>query len=286
MMVFRLRGRTELLCAWVAIVFAALSGCSEPVAPPIPGISRALRPGRRVRAKVLSVRTNMSGKNHGFRHLVIYANNRVRVGNEIDSWRLFDLAARTVTTVDEPTRTYRTESLSAVIRKRRELLATPIPDLIKPAEIDLLPEPEVWNDIPIRRYQIRAGGYRRELWMSISPIIPEPFWPMYLATEPLEGPYAGILQKATGLLLQLSGFPVVDRSDMEYGGKTLAVEKVLEKVEERSVPAWWLEVPRGYRNLTPATKPAAGRPASSSPPPGRSIPREGSPPSGTDQKTP
>lgn len=289
----RLRGKTGFLCACVAIAAATLIGCSEPVAPPIPGISRSVssvRPGRRVRAKIVSIRTNIRGRNEGFRHLVIYGNNRVRIGNEIDSWRLFDLAARTVITVDEPTKTYRTESLSALVRKRRELLATPIPDLIKPAEVELVPDPAEWNGIPVTRYRIRAGGYRREIWMSTTPIIPGPFWSMYLATEPLEGPYAGMMQKATGLLLQSPGFPVVDRSDIDYDGKSLAIEKVLEKIEERPVPASWLEVPRGYRNLTPpskpAAKPASGRPASSSRPPDQSTPAAGSPPSSTTQKTP
>lgn len=285
MMPFRLRNRGGWILASVVLTLAAVSGCSEPDLL-LPGLARPSLRGRRVRARVLSVRTNMSGKPHGFRHLIIYANNRVRIGNEVDSWRLFDLAARTVTTVDNPTRTYRTESLSSVVRKHRQLLATPIPDLIKPAEVEILSEPARWNNISIRRYRIRSGGYRRELWMSIEPILPEPFWVMYLATEPLAGPYSGILQKANGLLLQSNGFPVVDRSDMEYDGKAMVIEKVLEKVEDRAVPASWLEVPAGYKNLTPVTKPGAGRQPASSRPSGRNTPREGSPPSSKDQKTP
>lgn len=285
MMRFRFPNRRGWLYAAVALTCAAVSACTKPDLP-IPGLARLSRPGRRVRARVLSIRTNMSGRPHGFRHLVIYANNRVRIGNEVDSWRLFDLAARTVTTVDDVKRTYKTESLSTVVRKHRQLLATPIPDLIKPAEIEIVPQPESWNNIPIRRYRIRVGGYRRELWMSTTIIIPEPFWVLYLATEPLDGPYAGILQKANGLLLHSTGFPVVDRSDMEYDGKKFVIEKVLEKVEDRAVPVSWLEVPAGYKNLTPATKPRAGPRPASSRPSDRNTPAEGSPPSAKDQKTP
>lgn len=284
-MPFRFSDRRGLLCAAVALTCAAVVACSKPDLP-IPGLIRRAPPGGRVRATVLSIRTNMSGKSHGFRHLIVYANNRVRIGNEVDSWRLFDLAARTVTTVDEVTRTYRTDSLSTVVRRHRQLLATPIPDLIKPAEVEIVPHPASWNNIPIRRYRIRLGGYRRELWMSTTIIIPEPFWAMYLATEPLDGPYAGILQKTNGLLLLSAGFPVVDRSDMEYDGKTLVIEKVLEKVEDRAVPASWLKVPAGYRNLTPATKPGADRRPASSRPSDRNTPEVGSPPSVKDQKTP
>lgn len=274
-----------MLGAIAVLTWAAAFACSAPDIP-IPGMVRATPPGRRVQARVLSIRTNLRGKPQGFRHLIVYANNRVRIGNEVDPWRLFDLTARTVTFVDDSARTYRTDSLSSVVRKHRQLLSTPLPGLIKPADVEILSQPESWNNIPIRRYRIRSGGYRRELWMSVTPIIPEPFWILYLATEPVEGPYAGILQKAHGLLLQTTGFPVVDRSDMEYDGRAFTVEKVLENVNDRAVPASWLEVPAGYKNLTPITKPAAGRQPVSSRPSGRNTPEAGSPPSARDQKTP
>lgn len=285
MMPFRVPARPGLRFTAVALACAVLLACSEPELP-LPRLIRPMSRGPRVQAKVLSIRTNMSGKPHGFRHLIVHANHRVRIGNEVGSWRLFDLTARTVTTVDEVTRTYRTDSLSTIVRKHRQVLATPIPDLIKPAAVEILPEPTSWNSIPIQRYRIRLGGYRRELWMSTTPILPEPFWVLYLATEPLEGPYAGILQKANGLLLQSTGFPVVDRSDMEYDGKMLVIEKVLEKVDHRAVPASWLEIPRGYQNLSPATKPGVDPRPASSRPSGRNTPAAGSLPSAKDQKTP
>lgn len=246
------------------LLFVALLGISLACRQETPQkVRRANVPQMRVTALVM--RTTILPEKKSFVHLVMISGEKVRLSEETDTWRLFDLKNETVTFVDSIAKTYRVVSAANLIRDRLKLVATPSGDSIPPAHFSR-GEERTMLGFPARQYLIEAGPYRREIWMSDATPVGDRLFSMLIASEAMSERYASMMREPTRSLVDLKGFPVLDRSDMPYDGSTWTVERRLEKVEKRDVPVSAMTIPQGYRDITPNV-PAAGRRSASSPPP-------------------
>jgi hypothetical protein len=234
---------------WVAIAVFALMGCDRAGIPsPLP---QAPAPASRIRATALVIRTNVLPERKGFIHLVVMANGKARIGNELDRWRLIDFQNNSVTFVDDITRTYRTESFPSLLRQKRSVIRRDLPEFVPAAEFFETDLERTFGSYPARLYAVRMGGYQRNVWMSTALDVPAQLFPLIIASEPLTTPYSPAMEDAFEGLLKLRGFPVIDRSDMVYRGEPRVIEKKLERVEQRNVPLSWFQIPASYTDLTP-----------------------------------
>ena len=179
------------------------------------------------------------------------ANGKARIGNELDRWRLIDFQNNTVTFVDDVAKTYRTESLASLLRQKRAVIRRDLPEFVPAAEFFETDVERTFGEYPARLYAVRMGGYQRNVWMSTALEVPPQLFPLIIASEPLTTPYSPAMEDVFEGLLKLKGFPVIDRSDMVYRGEPRVIEKKLERVEERDLPASWFQLPQDYADLTP-----------------------------------
>jgi hypothetical protein len=246
---------------------------------------RSSAPEPKVRATIVTIRTTVEPAHKSFVHSLVIAGDRARSGDEVDSWRLFDLKRQQVTFVNDVSRTYRIEPLSSIMRRRAEALALPLPDEIPPAQLTLTGEKRVVTGVETSQAVIRSGSYVRELWIGTHPAIPPELFAMMTASAPISSPIAPMMKDVDEALTSVRGFPLVDRSELPLGDKRLIVEHSVVRVEQRDIPASWLNVRSGYRNETPKA-PAARPPSVSSPPRDQTTPATGSQSSATTRTTP
>lgn len=238
------------------LILAGALSCA-PAAPPAEEAGRPQPPrrGPTVAATVLTVRESSHPPTRAFLHKIVVAGSKVRLGDEKDQWRLFDLETRTVTWIDDVSRTHRTLSLGELLRSRERQLRERIPAAgIRPATVRTSGETRVIAGIRARPMMIELGGYRREVWLSETPLVEPLFLRMMIASEPISEPWAGVMRDAQRALINEQGFPVVDRSRLAWDGGEMLVQRHLLKVETRDVPAAWLAVPPDYRDANPPAK--------------------------------
>ncbi|MGZ7032490.1 MAG: hypothetical protein ACXVIJ_11005, partial [Thermoanaerobaculia bacterium] len=263
----------------VPILIAALA-CKPVKMPP-----RLAAPEPKIRATVVTIRTTVDPAKKTFVHSLVIAGNRARSGDEVDAWRLFDLDKQQVTYVNDVKKTYRTESLSELLDTRAEAMAQPLAPEIPTAQFAVTGAKRVINGIETSQAVIRSGGYVRELWIGSHPQIPPGLFAMMNASVPPSTPIAPMMKQADAALTSIQGFPLVDRSELPMGDKRLVVEHSVIKVEQRDIPASWLNVRSSYKDET-VKAPAEHRPSSSSPPSGQTTPTTGSQSSATTRTTP
>ncbi len=238
------------------LILAGALSCA-PAAPPAETAARPRAPqsGPTVAATVLTVRESSHPPTRAFLHKIVVAGSKVRLGDEKDQWRLFDLETRTVTWVDDVSRTHRTLALGALLRSRERQLRERIPaEGIRPATVETRDEERIIAGIRARPVTIELGGYRRELWLSETPLVGPLFLRMLIVSEPISEPWAGVMRDAQRALINEQGFPVVDRSRLAWDGGAMLVQRQLVKVETRDVPAAWLAIPPDYRDVNPPAK--------------------------------
>ena len=195
------------------------------------------------------IHTNLQPENKAFLHLIAIAGGKARIGNEVDEWRLLDLDSNSVTFVDDIARTYRTRSFAALMREKRAALSRPLPELVPRAEFIATEERRSFGPFAARLFLIRLGDYQRSLWMSTALDVSSRLFPLMVASDPVTTAYAPSMSQVFEELTRLGGFPIIDRGDMMWAGEPHIVEKKLIRIEQRNVPASWLEIPADYRNL-------------------------------------
>lgn len=260
--------RTELKTVWrcAAAVALLLVACKPAVKLP----SVAAGAGPQIRATVITIRTTIHPAAHTSTHTVVIGPELARSTDEADRWRLYDFARNRVLFVDDLEKSFRTESLDSLSRRRATALRR---GASKPAaEYTVTPDQRTLLGLPARRSSIRMGAYRRDLWVAAHPLIPaQLFALMHSATMP-SSPNAAMAAEAEQALMALRGFPLLEQTELAYGKEKLTVERAVVSVEQKNVPQALLEVPRGYRDVTAPTAPAANRRPASSRPPGRTAP--------------
>lgn len=231
----------------------------------------------KMQATVIDIRTVTQPDNRTTDHSIVIAGDQARSTDELDRWRLFDLKNETVTFVDDLAKTRRTEPIASLLARRRRTLSLPVDEKVPRAEFSTTAETRPVLGIPASQSVITAGGYRRELWIGTHPQIPPRLFALMQISDPPSSPLAPMMKSADEALVNVRGFPLVDRSELPVGESRMTVERSVAAVGVRNVPQSLLKIPADYRDLTrPATKPRARRPPAASPPPGQKAPEAGS----------
>jgi len=204
-----------------------------------------------VRATVVTIRTTLQPANRNYTHSLMIANNLARSGDEVDAWRLFDLKKQQVTFVDDIAKTYRVATLDALTKEHREAFAKPAAPELPVAQWIASGAKKTIAGFEATQLIVRMGGYQRELWIAEKSPIPPRLFAMMRASEPAPSPVAGVLRALDEALLKVQGFPVADHAELPFDDKKLVVDRTVEKVEQKDVPASWFVVPREYRQVYP-----------------------------------
>lgn len=231
----------------IAIAIALiLTACKE--APP-PGSRTA---GPQVRATVVTIRTTIEPEKTTTHHAIVVAGDRARATNEYDRWRLFDVKAGTVTFVDDVERTVRTEPYATLATRRIRAIAKELPSHYPEVELERTGENRVVHGVSAVRNHLQAGAWSRDLWIATHPAIPKNLLAMMTASESATTPLAPMMRPAVEALMEIEGFPLLDRSEVAYGDQKMIVTREVLKIEEKNVPEALVTVPRGYKDVTPA----------------------------------
>ena len=211
----------------------------------------------KIRATVVTIQTTIQPANKTYTYTLIIANDRARSGDEVDEWRLFDFVRKQVTFVDDRTKSYRNEAFADVIASHEAGLARQLRDGMPSAQFIVTGAQKTLQGVPAKQSIIRLGAYQRELWIASHPLIPRGLFAMLQASEPVSSPLAGMMRAVDEALLDVQGFPLADHAELPYENKKLIVDNNVVKIEQRDVPASWLNVGTGYKELQTAV-PGAG----------------------------
>ncbi len=242
-------------------IAAAAAICAACKPAPTPGRPAAHIP--KIRATVVTIQTTLQPQNKTFTHWLVIAGGRARSGDEVDSWRLFDLNKQEVTFVDDVAKTFRVVPLAALIEERRTALVAPLPAPLPRAEVEATGAKRVLQGVEASERVVRLGGYERHLWIATHPALPADLFAMMQASVPTSSVLAGVARVADEALMSLDGFPMLDRTELAYANRKLIVEHSVIKIEQKDVPASWLAVSAGYSAFGLSRGAAAG---SSEPP--------------------
>jgi hypothetical protein len=232
------------------VVVVAL-GCG-----PAPGPSKPASNEPRIRATVVTIQTTLQPQNKTLTHSLVIADGLARSSDDVDSWRLYDLRKKQVRFVDDVAKTYRDVPLATLIEARRSELARPLSVPIPRAEIVATGAKRALLGVQASEQLIRLGAYQRQLWMATHPALPDDLFAMTQASAPASSPFAGVARAATEALMTMRGFPLVDHAELPYGNTKMVVDRSVVRIEQKDVPASWLQVGRDYKDLTePAARP-------------------------------
>ncbi|HVT03600.1 MAG TPA: hypothetical protein VHL58_09540 [Thermoanaerobaculia bacterium] len=255
------RGASAALLA-LCLLFLSVTACHDSrKAVSVAKERRVLANIPRVQATVLSYHVDLLPKRVAFEYLVVIDPvGKTRIGDEADRWRLIDITGRTVTFVNNGDRSYRTVDLPTLVSERRKIVSKELPDGIPRAVVTASVRPETFRSWEARRLTVAVGPYQREVWISTKSLTPEPLLSLLLLSEPLSAPFAGMLRDTVPVFEKVRGMPVLERSRMTWDGKELVIQRVLQSVTSKRVPAAWFQIPEGYRDLTPPSIVAPGAP--------------------------
>ena len=243
------------------VLFAICIAACKPA--PKPAATKPGAAGPQIAATVVSIRSTAEPGNKVTNHELLIANGRARSTREQDVWRLFDMKAGTVTTVDEIEKTIRTDQLPALLQRRRAALAAAIPGHFPRATLSHGERKPILG-ANAQQVVIKVGAYQRELWIADHPSIPDDLFAMMLASDPPSSPLAPIARRVDEELLRVRGFPLADRAELPYGDAKMVSERTVTGIAQRQVPEAMLSVPRGYKDLTPKPTQPSASPRSSS----------------------
>jgi hypothetical protein len=203
----------------------------------------------KLHATVVTIQTTIQPANKTYTHTLFIANDRARSVDEVDEWRLFDFAQKRVTFVDDLAGTYRSEPFEDVVASHRAGVARDVPDGMPRAQFTVTGAQKTLQGVSAKQSIVRLGAYQRELWIASHPLIPEGLFAMLQASEPASSPLAGVMKESDEALLQVQGFPFADHAELPYENQKMVVDNTVIKIEQRDVPASFLNVRAGYREL-------------------------------------
>lgn len=228
------------------LVFVAAAACRP--APPAPTSN-----GPRIRATVVTIQTTLLPQNKTFTHSIVIANGLARSSDEADSWRLFDLQKKQVTFVDDVAGTARSVPLASLLADRRKELAQPLPVPLPRATLAVTGAKRVLLGVEAAEHLIRLGGYERHLWIARHPSLPAELFAMMQASVPGSSPLGGVSRDVDEALMTVDGFPMLDHAEVAFGNKKMVVERSVVKIEQKDVPASWLQVKAPAASPRPAS---------------------------------
>ena len=221
--------RTEWRAA-VALLLLCV-GCKQP--PPKP---QAPPPVATIRATVVTIQTKVEPGERTLTHTLTIANDRARMSDELDMWRLYDLKGNRVTFVDEIAKNTRTETFDALLQARRKATAKPLAAELTRAAYVPTAETKVVAGVPTTRVDVRLAGYERQLWVGRHPNIPPQLFALMHVSTPPSSPYAPIMRDVDEKLAAVRGFPMIDRAELTYGNRKMLVERTVVSIAQKDVP--------------------------------------------------
>ena len=201
------------------------------------------------RATVVTIQTTIQPGNRTTAHMLVIGDGRARSGDELDSWRLFDLTNDRVTFVNDVARTYRTVSNEQLVKDRRGALDDPLPADLPRAQIAATNATKTLQGVPAAESVVKLGGYTHQLWIGQHPLIPPRLYAMIVASEPPSSPLVPVMKNVDAELMKVRGFPLAEHSELVYGDKKMTVDKQVVKIEFADVPQSWLSVRSDYKNV-------------------------------------
>lgn len=216
------------------------------------GAHTAIRGEPAIQATVLTVQTTIQPENKTFVHSIVIADNRVRSGDEVDHWRLYDLNDKVVTYVDDVAKTYKRQPFADVLAEFRTALAQPTPAGIPHAMLVKTGAHRTIQGVDAEEIQVRAGSYVRQMWIAKHPLIPENLFAIMTASAPSRSPLLPMMRSVDEVLLTMDGFPLADHAELGFdANKKLVVDNAVVKIEKRNVPESWLNASGAYKDVTP-----------------------------------
>lgn len=231
-------------------------GKTETAEAPQPAV-----PADTVQTLMLTYETVIAPENRSVRVQVASDGTFVRLGNETDSWRLFDTKNRTIVMVDQTAGTATEISFDDALAQRNRMLAETSAEGIPTASIVEGPgEPERGH--PTHRVHIKVGSFSREIVLSTDVLLPNEFYAMKVVTDPVDPRYAPILKDVLPVLVRQSGtlLSETNRLEFENGDPVTATTKLVSVTTvQLSRKAFALP------DNIPVTKLGAGAPAEAAP---------------------
>lgn len=236
------------------LVVAVCISCKQ--APP-PKQARPASAGPQVTATVVTIQTKVAPANKTHTEALIVMGDRARNTGELDTWRLFDTDAGTVTFVDDVAKTYRVEKMQDEVKQRRTALSATLPPHYPRLQLRRTGTKKPLQGATAEQSVIEGKGYRRELWLAEHPAIPRGLFAMMHASERPSSPLAPMMRAVDEALLSTRGYPLLDRAEITYGNQKMVIERTVTSIEKKQVAENALTVPRDYKDLTP--KAGAGK---------------------------
>jgi hypothetical protein len=233
---------------WLAALIVFLAACNRPPVKPV----RPVANEPKIRAVVVTIQTTMPPSPKTWTHTIVIANDRARSSDELDEWRLFDFKEKTVTFVDDLSKTYRRVSFDDVEAAHRASLSQPLPEGMPHAQFIVGTAEKTLQGVVAKQSTVRIGAYQRELWIASHPLIPQGLFAIMQASAPASSPLAGVMRQADEALMEIKGFPMSDHAELPYEKRRLVVDNEVVKIEQSDVAASWLNVNRAYKEIAPA----------------------------------
>lgn len=180
---------------------------------------------------------------------VVVSGSKVRLPDELDVWRIIDVEADRVTTVDAVGGTFRSDTTQELVARLRQQARAPVPPETPPLSLIRTNERATINGIAASAWEIAMGDFRRELFLSDQHLVHRRLFPLWIGSDELGGLLTGRSAPLQLQLMALHGFPVLDRITMPLGARKLRIERRLHKVEKKKVPASLFEIPGNFRDL-------------------------------------
>lgn len=235
-------------------------------------VAKAAVPGGpQIQATVVTIRTALQPGKKITTSTIVIGSDVARQANEIGTWRLFDVKNERVAFVDDVAKTYRYESLKSLAATP----ADPPSDGAPRAQLAVSSVRRIIMGVPATQAVVRLGGYQREVWIGLHPLIPPTLFALMDASD----------GSADNVLSATRGFPLLDHAEIAYGNSKFVVDRAVLNIERKNVPEALLQIPASYRDVT-ATAPAARHPGASSPPRDQRTREEGSRSSARDRTGP
>ncbi len=227
-----------LAASILTLLLPLLVACS-PEAPPADSTEEA-----QIEATVVEIAlvTNPGARQTTYE--ILSANGIVRVTDELDLWRLFDMENRVIITMNDALKTIRRETFTAVIQRRESLFAA-AENRSRPRILET-GESRVIAGYPARRIEIELGDYRREIWFSDASVIDPEFYRIYLASAAVDSVGVPAMEAIDRAFADRPGLPLLDKSELLWGEERLEVERRVVSIDRRMIDERLLEVPEGY----------------------------------------
>lgn len=202
--------RSLVTLAIATLILAACGGGDERAEAPAP----PQQPPDSVQALMLTYETVLSPDGRTARFHVASDGTFVRLGNETESWRLFDTKNRTITFVDQAAGTATEVSFDdAVAERGRQLADAPTEGAPTASVVEGPGEPERGH--ATHRVHVKVGTFSREIILSKEVLLPGELFAMKVVTDPVDPRYASILRDITPVLLRQNGTLLSETNRLE-----------------------------------------------------------------------